>query len=85
MHTGYIRACPVGGTLVAGPSAEGLQSPAADPLEEVEQSRGAVQKAVDGPLARHPSQHHDPQARHGPDPAPLVVRRALTRKVALPH
>ena len=49
MHTGYITACPVGGTLVAGPSAEGLQSPAADPWEEVQQSRGAVQKAVDGP------------------------------------
>ena len=49
MHTGYIRACPVGGTLVAGPSAEGLQSPAVVPWEEVQQSREAVQRAVDDP------------------------------------
>ena len=49
MHTGYITACLVGGTLAAGPSAEGLQSPAADPWEEVQQSREAVQRAVDDP------------------------------------
>jgi len=49
MHTGYITACLVGGTLVAGPSAEGLQSPAVVPWEEVQQSREAVQRAVDAP------------------------------------
>mgnify|MGYP001761432507 FL=1 len=49
MHTGYITACLVGGTLVAGPSAEGLHNPEVVPWEEVQQSREAVQRAVDDP------------------------------------
>ena len=49
MHTGYITACLVAGPLVAGPSAEGRHSPAGVPWEEVQQSREAVQRAVDDP------------------------------------